>query len=261
MEYPRSRPVAGRWPQSSAGPQRRLRTSRGLERGATCAIALLALSLGGCRAPLPSPAPTPVHTPTATAAPDGVAAGWQLDAASSEIVVLAFREGALAKLGHNHVLQFGGLSGDAAESQDGVSFAVALPLAGIMLDDPAQRDREGDGFETRPTAADIDGTRRNLLGERVLDAATQARISIAGRCTAPCTGDATIDVVFDVAGRRTRHELAVATRRDGNAVTVTGEWSLAQSTLGLTPFSVAMGALRVRDALEVRARLVFRRGG
>jgi hypothetical protein len=225
---------------------------------ATRGIVLLAVSLGGCRSPVPSPTSEPVRVPS-TAPP--VAAGWQLDAASSEIVVLAFREGALARLGHNHVLQFVGLSGDAAEGPDGVAFVLALPLAGIVLDDTAQRDREGSGFETRPTAADIDGTRRNLLGERVLDVATQAEIRITGRCKSPCIGPATIDAAISLAGRETRHGLAAVARRDGEVVTVTGEWALAQSTLGLAPFSVALGALRVRDALQVRGRLVFRRGG
>jgi hypothetical protein len=205
--------------------------------------------------------PSPVGAAASAAAPAAVAAGWQLDAASSEIVVLAFREGALAKLGHNHVLQFGGLAGSAVEGADDVSFAVALPLAGIVLDDPGQRGREGAEFETRPTAADIEGTRRNLLGERVLDAGAQAEIRVAGRCAAPCLGEARIDVAIGIAGRETRHVLDVVAQRDGDVVTVTGEWALAQSTLGIVPFSVALGALRVRDALAVRGRLVFRRGG
>ena len=264
MEHPRIRPVAGHRPQSGVGPERASGQSRRPASLATCGIVGLLVSLCGCRAPVPSPAPSPASGPVrmpSTATQRVPAASWQIDEASSEIVVLAFREGALAKLGHNHVLQFGSLSGSAAEGADGVAFTVALPLAGILLDDPGQRGREGAEFDMRPTTADIEGTRRNLLGERVLDAAAQAEIRVAGRCAAPCLGNAAVDIVIGISGRETRHMLGVVARRDGDVVTVTGEWMLEQSTLGLVPFSVALGSLRVRDALQVRGRLVFRRAG
>ena len=41
-------------------------------------------------------------------------------------------------------------------------------------------------------------------------------------------------------------------------LTVSGEFDLTHSQLGLTPYSVALGALRVAERMHVRYRLVAR---
>jgi hypothetical protein len=50
--------------------------------------------------------------------------------------------------------------------------------------------------------------------------------------------------------------------RLGNGeLTVTGEFPLRQSELGLTPFSAMLGALQVQDEMHVSLRIVARTGG
>jgi hypothetical protein len=248
-DYP-GRPVAGRPPRAGAGA------------GYAANGLLFALLLAGCRAPSPVQPARPDQAPPATSpiAPGSAAApDWHLDAGDSGLTVLAFREGPLARLGHNHVLRFGSLSGSAGDAGD-VRFTLRLPLAAIVLDDATDRLREGADFASAPTADDVEGTYRNLTGERVLDAARSPAILVEGRCAAPCDGETTIDLAIEVAGRRTAHVMPVNVARGVDGVVVTVSRELAQTALGIAPFSVAMGSLRVRDALVVRCRLVFRRG-
>ena len=59
-----------------------------------------------------------------------------------------------------------------------------------------------------------------------------------------------------VRGRVALVEVPVEVVREGPTLTARGAFTLAQSALGLTPFSVFAGALQVRDQLEVRFRIV-----
>jgi hypothetical protein len=48
---------------------------------------------------------------------------------------------------------------------------------------------------------------------------------------------------------------------DGDTLTASGRFTLTHAQLGLSPFSVALGALRVREDIEVGYRLSARRAG
>jgi hypothetical protein len=51
-------------------------------------------------------------------------------------------------------------------------------------------------------------------------------------------------------------ELPVTLQRSPEELIVSGEFDLTHTELGLTPYSVALGALRVADRMHVRYRLV-----
>ena len=57
------------------------------------------------------------------------------------------------------------------------------------------------------------------------------------------------------------HSVAVPMRYEirGDGITVSGEFPLRQTELGLTPFTALGGGLRVRDGMKVWLRLVARR--
>jgi hypothetical protein len=54
-------------------------------------------------------------------------------------------------------------------------------------------------------------------------------------------------------------DVPVTWRRDGDVLTASGEFALKQTDLGLTPYSVMLGALRVADEMKVRFSIVARR--
>jgi len=53
-------------------------------------------------------------------------------------------------------------------------------------------------------------------------------------------------------------EAPVAITTEGADLVASGEVELRQSQLGLTPFSVMMGALQVQDAMRLQFRVVAR---
>jgi hypothetical protein len=208
------------------------------------------LWLAGCT-------PAPREPPAATALP-AVAAPAEsclhLDAARSEMRILAYRAGPLARLGHNHVLLADGLEGEWCQGR----FTLSFPVASLRIDEPAARAEEGEEFASVPTAADIDGTRRHLLAPDQLDAAAWPWIRASG-VLAPAPGASTTALQLEVRGVRHEVPVPVRVRTDGEGRTVIeGGADIAQTALGIEPYRVALGALQVRDALAIRFRLVSR---
>ena len=104
------------------------------------------------------------------------------------------------------------------------------------------------------------GTRSNMLGQALLDAARFPELKVSGRVlrlTAPDAAQLAVEVLLR--GQVTRLELPVRFAwRDAATLEVDGELELRQTQLGLAPFSVMMGALQVEDLMHLRFRLVAR---
>jgi hypothetical protein len=233
-----------------AGP----RESSSRARQCRAALAALAL-LAACGVP-------PRQTAPPARAPEPAAANgphYRIDPARSELRILVYRAGPLARLGHNHVLVSRALEGEvvlaAAGALDGARFAVRAPVASVVVDDAAARREEGDEFAIAPSAADIEGTRRNLLGPAVLNAAACPALAVSGT-TAGGPDTAVATATIDDCGRGTTLTVPLESRLHEGELTVRGGFSVRQTELGLVPFSLALGALSVRDELEVRFALV-----
>ncbi|MBS0376772.1 MAG: YceI family protein [Proteobacteria bacterium] len=220
------------------------------------AAAALALVAAACT-PAPRPAPPPAAV---TAAAPAAVAGrhYRLDVEHSTLTILAYRAGPLARLGHNHVLIARTLEGEVTLPADPAAarFRLAFPVATLAIDEPAARAAEGEAFASVPSAADIEGTRRNLLGPAVLDATTFPRLAIEGH-GARADGALAAVAVVTVRGHESTLSVPVAltTEAGSGALLAEGAFELRQSDLGLEPFSIGLGALQVRDALAIRFRL------
>jgi hypothetical protein len=186
---------------------------------------------------------------------------YDVDGERSALRVLVYRGGPLARLGHNHVLVSRDLRGEVRVPADGagVRFEVSFPVGSLAIDDATARAEEGAEFESDPAPSDVQGTRRNLEGSQVLDAARFPRITIRGLGATGGPDDWRVRAAVEVRGAI--HEVAAPARveRDGNRLVARGRFELRQTALGLTPFSVAMGAVQVRDELTVRYLLVANR--
>lgn len=219
-----------------------------------------ACAFSGCTpAPRESAAPPAVVAPAAPApAAPASAAVYVVDAPRSEVRILTFRAGPLARLGHSHVLISRDVTGRVTlPEQDAPStFELEVPVATLAVDEPAARSEEGDEFASVPSATDVEGTRRNLLGPQVLDAAAFPVVRVTGSAANGGPADYVVAARLEVRGRATPLEIPVRVQRTGSELVARGEFRVAQSALGLTPFSVALGALQVRDELVVRFRIV-----
>ena len=96
---------------------------------------------------------------------------YRVDAESSDIRLLIYRAGVLARLGHNHVISVVELEGRVYlhPNPELSSMEVQIPVDRLIVDDPVMRSEEGDGFSTELSKADINRTRANMLGRRLLN--------------------------------------------------------------------------------------------
>ncbi|HEV2112337.1 MAG TPA: YceI family protein [Gammaproteobacteria bacterium] len=226
----------------------------------------LLTALLGCTGVLLSACQTAPSTVTTTAPattplpplPVEGATHYAINAELSDVRFLVYRAGALASFGHDHVIQAKDVSGDIYLAQDfrASGFSLSLPLAGFVVDAPEARGVEGPDFAKQPSAAAIDGTRKNMLGSALLDAehfpAVQVRsVKLLGPDWGP---DATVRIELHGASRELTVPIAV--ERCGDTLSVSGAFDLKQSDFGLTPFSALGGGLQVADTLRVRFHLV-----
>lgn len=176
----------------------------------------------------------------------------------SDVRFLVYRAGALASFAHDHVILAKDITGDAYLAQDfqASGFSLTLPVAGFVVDDPAARSVEGPDFAKQPSAAAIDGTRKNMFGPGVLDAARFPEIHIRSvKLLGPDWGpDATVRIELRGVARDVSVPIAVS--RSGDTLDVNGSFDLKQSDFGITPFSALGGAIQVADMLRVRFHLV-----
>jgi len=218
---------------------------------AACAIALAACA--------PLPASAPMAGPGAALYPHFPDAEYRLarerghqvlriDGQRSLIAVTVRRGGALARLGHDHVVAARTLEGFVAPDQHRADFRFRLDQ--MTVDEPALRKQAG--FDVQPSDDAIDGTRSNML-TRELDAEHYPWVLVH----AERMGDAgPLTVSITLHGVTRTQTIPVTQQIKDGALQVDGSVTLKQSDFGLVPFSVMGGALAVLDPLELRFHLV-----
>jgi hypothetical protein len=231
---------------------------------------LLSLALAACGVPAPKPPAAP--TAPGPAAPAGRAPGhtapaagtrYRIDPAQSELRVLVYRAGPMASLGHNHVVSTHSVQGWAVFDGDAAAaaFALTAPVGDFVVDDPRLRAEEGADFAEEVGDEARSGTLHNMLGPAVLNAANFPALEIKSVSVSAAAGRLRARVVFDVAGHASTIVVPFVLDVSPRRVAASGELSLSQSSIGLTPFSVFLGALKVQDELKVKFKFVAVSGG
>jgi hypothetical protein len=202
----------------------------------------------GETAPTPPAAATPEFRIPAGARELAVVPGESL------LQVFVYRGGAMAKLGHNHVVASRSLSGAVWLTDDPLRtrFDITMPVDTLAIDDPALREQAGPDFPPNVPQNARDGTRKNLMSASLLDGAHHPAIRL--RALEVVAAGEGYEVLVEVLlkGRAHLVRAPVALTRDGPTLRARGEFGLKQSELGLTPFAVAMGTLVVLDDMKVK---------
>ena len=182
--------------------------------------------------------------------------------AESDVRVLVYRDGPMARLGHNHVLASRALTGEVllGPRDDQRSFSLVLPVASFSVDEAELRAEEGGEFAGAMEPGDIAGTRRNLLGEAVLDAARFPAIRLTSRAVAGAAPDYAVTVAVEVKGGTHELTVPVLLEKRPTELVAAGRFTVTHRELGLTPFTVMGGLLSVRDEIRVSFRIVARQG-
>jgi hypothetical protein len=220
-----------------------------------------ALVLAACRTvPPPQVAPPPAPPPPVTVVPE-IIKHYRINAERSQVLILVYRDGPMAKLGHNHVLSVHALAGDVTMPADTsqTSFRLQFPVAGITIDEPSLRAQQGEDFNATVDAASIDGTRGHMLGEKLLDATRFPLIRLA---SGPLRAEGEhwlVTLHITVRDHDCSLEVPVALVATADELSASGEFDLTHAQLGLTPYSVGLGALRVAETIHIRYSLLAQR--
>jgi polyisoprenoid-binding protein YceI len=183
---------------------------------------------------------------------------YRIDSSRSELRLLVYRAGALANLGHNHVISNRGVNGTivVAPMFADSSLSLSAPIAAFMVDDAQARREEGGDFPGEISDDAKSGTMNNMTGPALLNAAQYPVISVRSLRLAQSHGDLTATLAVSVAGHDSTLEAPFLLTADRNSLAATASFELRQSALGLTPFSLLLGALAVRDAMQVKLNVV-----
>ena len=191
--------------------------------------------------------------------PDGVRAErYRVTPGDSDLRVLVFRSGSLATLAHNHVISSSAITG-TVESGDTASesaFDLRLAVDSLEVDEPDRRAEEGHAFSAAVGEKDIAGTRRNMMGRKLLQADRFDNIRIMSRRISGDYPDVMIEAAITIRGQQHVVELPALIEKYDDRIVVTGSTDIAHSELGLTPFTAAFGAMRVGEQMTFRYRIV-----
>ena len=219
----------------------------------------MVLMLHGCT--------NPVRTTAMPAAPSHEAAVthgatvYALDPEKSQVEILVYRGGALARFGHNHVMTSKKLAGQVWTNPEleKSGFDISFQVQDLVVDDAEARRAAGSDFPPEIPQADKDATRTNMLKPEVLDAERFPEIrvqasKVEGNLSAP-------QVVAGISIKGVRREIVipVALSVEPSQLSAQGEFDVLQSEFGIKPFSAGLGALQVQDRLHVRFKIVARR--
>ncbi len=219
------------------------------------AILVLTAALTACpSAQRPEIPPPP--TPTTAIPPRDLkgATIYQVRSEDSLVRILAYRGGAFAGAGHNHVISSHNLTG-TVYLQDDISrcaFDLVMPVALLEVDEAALRQEEGEEFRSEVNDSAKQGTRKNLLGEALLDAEHFPGIELSSTVIEGTRESMQATVRVKVKDQERDLHVPIAVTYEGDHLTATGQFAVKQSELGLKPFSILGGALQVQDELKVK---------
>lgn len=173
-----------------------------------------------------------------------------IDSQATLLTITVRRGGALARLGHDHVVASRTVTGWVAPDLKQADFQFRLDA--MSVDDSALR--ASAGLDTTPSAEAIAGTRHNML-VRVLDAERYPDVRV--QATLQAGGNA-VDAAITLHGvtRQVVVPVTLVNLPDGGGLRASGAFVLKQSDFGIVPFAILGGAMAVQDPMELAFDIV-----
>ncbi len=217
---------------------------------------LAVLALCGCTAPVRVAGPPPSESRNVPETHRGTteSAELQVDPELTVITIIVRRAGLLARLGHDHVITSDDESGAVWLGADPASsrFEVRLPVEKLGVDLAAARAAAGAEFAAPVPDSAREGTRQNMLRPEVLDGSRYPVILLRSAGASGAWPNSVVRLGVTLKDRETEIEVPTQVEVGPDRVTARGSFELRQTELGLTPYSVAGGAIQVADVLEIR---------
>jgi polyisoprenoid-binding protein YceI len=222
---------------------------------ALAAVAVISGCVGGQIATVPAPRPAGGAAPIAI--PPGARA-FDIDSTATRVTVLVYRAGPLARLGHNHAIVSGQEGGvvwlGATPAASG--FEIHVPVASFVVDDPEARAAAGPEFPGVVPDDARSGTTANMLRAEVLDAEHYPEIVVRSVSVIGTWQQSVARTLIRLRGVERDIDVPVALTVVGDTFEATGAFQIRQTDFGITPFSVANGAIQVADIVKLNFRIV-----
>jgi hypothetical protein len=221
---------------------------------ALCAIAMAVL-LQACALPQPE---TGLQDAPAWHSPENAEA-WPVDRSVSRVRVLVYRDGPLARFGHNHVIDFD-LQGTVYRAADVATsgFELEIPLHSAVIDAVDARDAEGDDFPDTLSEQARHETRSNMLGDELLAADAFPLIRIESIAIVGPAPGIEVKARIQVRDRVFEYSFPATVVIDRDSIRVESTVELTQTGLGLEQYSALGGGLQVADRFTVKLQLLAR---
>jgi hypothetical protein len=190
----------------------------------------------------------------------GTSLNYEIDRQDSVLKIFVYRAGLLKAFGHDHLISTTLINGGLLYTMPlspAAAFKLTVPVDALVVDDPEQRKAAGGRYSDPVPDKDRSGTRRNMLGDKVLDAAHYPDIIISGHWVAGAPSQATVAVSLGLRDKLAKYSVPVAIRVQHDRLLVTGTLHMKQTELGIVPFSVLGGVLQVANGMDVSFSLAF----
>lgn len=224
--------------------------------------------LASCAPILIAPDPDTQDTLPPLTWPEGT--HYQIDPSRSEFRVQLSAEGPLARFGHPHVIGTRAINGQVVVPEDWQEtvFQIAFAVDDLLVDPPLWREQAG--LVPEIPQKDIDATRQNMQSVSQLHADAFPMIQLQSHSVGGTRYEPQITVWVSLAGHISQQILPVAidwgmqqkdesidqsSDQQSDRLIVSGATTWRLSELGIEPYSVFGGGLRVGDEIELRVRL------
>jgi YceI-like domain len=223
------------------------------------AAIVLVLALAACAGPHPRRAPVAGTIPAGALQALPLPGEYRIDSGNSELRLLVYRAGPLARLGHNHVMVNRAVSGHAriGDAISSTSFSLSMPVSAFSVDDAQSRSEEGEDFPGEIPEDAKEGTRRNMLSAAVLNAAQFPDITVTSAGLSGNLPTVTAAVEISAAGHASKISVPLTLQGDPQHLIATGSAEVRQTALGLAPYSLLGGALQVQDAMQLKFKVTL----
>ncbi|MGH3098355.1 MAG: YceI family protein [Streptosporangiales bacterium] len=158
-----------------------------------------------------------------------------------------YREGAASKAGHDLVLDATRWSGTVtvdADNAENSSVELSVEVAGLTV-------REGHGG-VKPLSDKDRAEIVKTINSKVLDSGQHPSITFRSTSVTAAGDRGTVTGDLTIAGTTESLEVPFRVQDEEGASRVTGETSVVQTRWGVKPYRGFLGALRLRDAVDVR---------
>ncbi len=190
---------------------------------------------------------------------DARAQDYELLAAETQVRILVYSAGPLAKLGHNHVISATGIQGEIQyrpEALQASRFRLQFPVLGLIVDDAQARKAAGPGFAATPDDEAVRATRANMLGPDVLDGERFPQIQLRSESVDGALPDVDVRLSMAIHGVLREMVVPVRVRQQGARLYASGSFNFDQHLFGIQPLKILLGAIAVQDQLTVQYKLV-----